>query len=217
MSMLPRPPKTAQDGPRQPQDGPRASQDSPRGPQDGPKRGPRGVPRGSQIGLPRPSNIEAQKGSAPANLKCGFGLFLGPSWGPYRPYIGPLGVIFGLLLSILTRITRKSKNEGPPTRNPHFWGSRRALEGPCWGYVGVKLASSGHLNISSHHLSDEGRYKGGRVTFWGGSKRTPRLPVAQNPVFLVGAQRTPRRPIPQNPVILVEGEKTQETSHRAGG
>ena len=156
---------------------------------DGPKRGPRGVPRGSQIGLPRPSNIEAEKGSAPPNLKRGSGPFLGPSWGPYRPYVGPLGVIFGLILSILARRAQKSKNEGPPMQNAHFWGPKRALEGPCWGYVGVKLASSGHLNISYHHLSDEGRYKGGRVTFWGGSKRTPRRPVAQNPVFLVGTQR----------------------------
>ena len=141
----PRWPKMAQDGPkmapRWPKMGPREAQDGPKMAQDGPKRGPRGVPRGSQIGLPRPSNIEAQKGSAPINLKCEIGLFLGPSWGPYRPYVGPLGVIFGLILSILTRKARKSKNEGPPTRNPHSWGPKRALEGPCWGYVGVKLAS----------------------------------------------------------------------------
>ena len=156
--MAPRWPKMA---PRWPQDGPRWPQDRPKRAQEGPKRGPRGVPRGSQIGPPRPSNIEAEKGSARINLKRRFQPFWGPSWGPYRPYVGPLGVIFGLILSILTRKARKSKNEGPPTRNPHFWGSRRALEGPCWGYVGVKLASSGHLNISYHHLSDEGRYKGG--------------------------------------------------------
>ena len=126
---------------RWPQDGPRWHQVGPKSAQDGPQMAPRGAPNRSQIGLPRPSNIEAEKGSAVTNLKCGFGLFLGPSWGPYRPYVGPLGVIFGLILSILTRKARKSKNEGPPTRNPHFWGSRRALEGPCWGYVGVKLAS----------------------------------------------------------------------------
>ena len=136
--MAPRWPKMAS---RWPKMAPRWPQDGPKMAQEGPKRGLRGVPRGSQIGLPRPSNIEAQKGSAPVNLKCEIGLFLGPSWGPYRPYVGPLGVIFGLILSILTRKARKSKNEGPPTRNPHSWGPKRALEGPCWGYVGVKLAS----------------------------------------------------------------------------
>ena len=152
-------PREARDGPKMAQDGPKMAprwpkmaprwpkmapgwpQDGPKMAQEGPKRGLRGVPRGSQIGLPRPSNIEAQKGSAPLNLKCGFGLFLPPSGGPYRPYVGPLGVIFGLILSILTRKARKSKNEGPPTRNPHSWGPKRALEAPCWGYVGVKLAS----------------------------------------------------------------------------
>ena len=143
--MAPRWPKTAprwpQDGPKMAQDGPRWPQVGPRDAQDGPQMAPRGAPNRSQICLPRPSNIEAQKGSARINLKCGFGLFLGPSWGPYMPYVGPLGVIFGLILSILTRKARKSKNEGPPTRNPHSWGPKRALEGPCWGYVGVKLAS----------------------------------------------------------------------------
>ena len=61
-------------------------------------------------------------------------------------------------------------------QNAHFWGPKRALEGPCWGYVGVKLASSGHLNISYHHLSDEGRYKGGRLPFWGGVNVAPGAP-----------------------------------------
>ena len=103
------------------------------------------------------SSIEAQKGSAQLNLKYGSGPFLVHCWGPYRPYVGPLGVIFGLIFSILARRAHKSKNEGPPMQNGHFWGLKRALEGPCWGYVGVKLASSGHLDISYHHLSDEGR------------------------------------------------------------
>ena len=111
--------------------------------------------------LGMPSNIEAQKGSARLNLKYGSGPFLVHCWGPYRPYVGPLGVIFGLIFSILARRAHKSKNEGPPMQNGHFWGLKRALEGPCWGHVGVKLASSGHLNISHHHLSDEPRYKGG--------------------------------------------------------
>ena len=144
--------------------------------QDGPQEAPRWAQNRSQICRPRLSNIEAKKGTARANLKRGFGPFLGPSWGPYRPYVGPLGVIFGLILSILKRKAQKPKNEGCPTRNPHFWGPKRALEGPCWGHVGVKLASSGHLNISSHHLSDEGRYKRGRVTFLGGVIVAPGAP-----------------------------------------
>ena len=40
---------------------------------------------------------------------------------------------------------------------------------PRWRHVGVKLASSGHLNTYEHQLSDEGRYKGGLGPFWGGS------------------------------------------------
>ena len=157
---------------------PGAAQDGQDEAQHGPKMGPGGVPRGSQIGPPRLSNIEAQKGSAHLNLKYGSGPFLGPCWGPYRPYVGPLGVIFGLILSILARKTQKSKNEGPPTRNGHFWGPKKALEGPCWGYVEVKLASSGHLNISHRHLSDEPRYKGGRLPFLGGST-WPRGPLGR--------------------------------------
>ena len=111
--------------------------------------------------LGMPSSIEAQKGSGHLNLKYRSGPFLSPCWSPYWPYVGPLGSIFGLIFSILARRAHKSKNEGPPIQNGHFWGLKRALEGPCWGHVGVKLASSGHLNISHHHLSDEPRYKGG--------------------------------------------------------
>ena len=66
------------------------------------------------------SSIEAQKGSAQLNLKYGSGPFLVHCWGPYRPYVGPLGVIFGLIFSILARRAHKSKNEGPPIQNGHF-------------------------------------------------------------------------------------------------
>ena len=76
-------------GPRCPQVGPRWPQVGPRGAQDGPQMAPREVPNRSQIGLPRPSNIEAEKGSARINLKCPFGSILAPSWGPYRAYVGP--------------------------------------------------------------------------------------------------------------------------------
>ena len=172
-------PQMAPQGPKMaPPRGPRWPQDGPRGAQDGPQMAPRGAPNRSQIGLPRPSNIEAEKGRPAVNLRYGFGPFWDPSWGPYRPYVGPLGVIFGLILSILARKTQKSKNEGPPTRNGHFWAPKKALEGPCWGYVEVKLASSGHLNISHRHLSDEPRYKGGRLPFWGGST-WPRGPLGR--------------------------------------
>ena len=65
-----------------PQDGPRYPQDGPRWPQDGPKMGSRWAQDGSKIGLPRLSNIEAQKGSAPVNLKYRSGPFCmgGPSF-----------------------------------------------------------------------------------------------------------------------------------------
>ena len=148
-----------QDGQDEAQDGQDEAQDGQDEAQHGPKMGPGGVPRGSQIGPPRLSNIEAQKGSARIDLKYGSGPFLGPTWGPYWPYVGPLGVIFGLILSILARRAQKSTNEEPPMQNAHFWGPKRALEGPCWGYVGVKLASSGQLNTSYHQLSDESRYR----------------------------------------------------------
>ena len=62
-------------GPKQPQDGPRWSQDGPTWPQDGPKMSPRGGqeglkrgPKRLQIGLPRLSNIEAQKGKDQAKV-----------------------------------------------------------------------------------------------------------------------------------------------------
>ena len=82
-------PKMTQDDPRWPQDGPKMAQDGPKMAQERPKRGPRGVPKGSQIAFPRPSNIEARKGSVRVNLKCRFGEILGPFWGPYRAYVGP--------------------------------------------------------------------------------------------------------------------------------
>ncbi len=71
-----------------------ASKKSQMGPrwQDGSKLAPKAPkmgPKGPQEGLPRPSNIEAEKGRPRVNLKCGFGPFWGPSWGPYRAYVGP--------------------------------------------------------------------------------------------------------------------------------
>ena len=84
--MGPRWPKTAprrpQDGPKMAQDGPRWPQVGPMGAQDGPQMAPRGAPNRSQIGLPRPSNIEAEKGRPQINLKRRFGPIWGPSWGP---------------------------------------------------------------------------------------------------------------------------------------
>ena len=46
-------------------------------------------------------------------------------------------------------------------------GSKR---GPSAQHVGIKLASSGHRNPCSHHLSDEGRYKEGWCHFGGGRR-----------------------------------------------
>ena len=67
--MAPSWPKMTQVRPKMAQDDPKMAQD---GRKRGPKRGPRGVPEGSQIGLPRFSNIEAEKGRPPINLKCPF-------------------------------------------------------------------------------------------------------------------------------------------------
>ena len=82
-------PRWPRDGPKMAQYGPRWPQDNPKSSQDGHQRPPRGVPNRSQIGLPRFSNIEAEKVSAPANVKCHFGPFWGPSWGPCWAYVGP--------------------------------------------------------------------------------------------------------------------------------
>ena len=54
-----------------------------------PKMGPKGPQEGSQIGLPRPSHIEAEKGSASANLSGPFWSILDPSWGPCWAHVGP--------------------------------------------------------------------------------------------------------------------------------
>ena len=68
-----RPPKMVQDGPKMAQDGPQDAQDGPkmgpRWPQDGSRWAPRRAPNRFQIGLPRFSKIEAEKGSARTNLK----------------------------------------------------------------------------------------------------------------------------------------------------
>ena len=68
--------------------GPRWPQVGPRGAQDGPQMASRGGPNRSQIDLPGPSNIEAEKGSAPANVRRRFGSILGPSGGPCWAYVG---------------------------------------------------------------------------------------------------------------------------------
>ena len=64
-------------------------QNDPEMAQDEPKIGRKTVPRGSKIGLPRPSNIRAEKGSARVNVRYDFGPFLDLSWGPYKAYVGP--------------------------------------------------------------------------------------------------------------------------------
>ena len=91
----------AQDGPKMAQHGPKMGPRWPKMAQDGPKMGPRWAQDGSKIGLPRPSNIEADIGSAGVNLKYRFGPILGPSWGPYGAHMGPLGLMFGLILGVL--------------------------------------------------------------------------------------------------------------------
>ena len=55
---------------------------------------------------------------------------------------GYLGAISGYLGAI-------RRQDGPKT----------ALERPCWSYIGVKVASSGQVNMNAHHLSDEGDAK----------------------------------------------------------
>ena len=85
---------------------PRRPKMAPRGPKIAPtwpKTSPRGVQKGSPEGptsaFQGHSNVEAQKGRAPANLKHGFGLFLGPSWRPCGAYVGSRG----LFLDVLSR------------------------------------------------------------------------------------------------------------------
>ena len=75
--------------------------------------------------------MEVEKGSACAKDFGLLGLILGPSWGPIWASWGPLGLIFGLILGILTQKAQSAKNEGPPYVFAHFWGPGRALTGPC--------------------------------------------------------------------------------------
>ena len=118
--MAPRWPKMAGLAPRWAQDGPKAAQAGPKMVQAGPKmaptspkmaprwsksgprgaqEGPRWVPKRSQIGRSRFFKIDAEKERPPLDLKHGFGLFLGPSWGPDRAYDEPRRLVF----SVFTR------------------------------------------------------------------------------------------------------------------
>ena len=74
--------------------------------------------------------MEVEKGSAFLKDDGPFLTILGPSWGPIWASKGPLRLIFGLILGILTRKARKLKNEGPPMQNGHFWGWGESLKGP---------------------------------------------------------------------------------------
>ena len=66
-------PQRLQDGPKLVQDGPKLVPKAPKLAPEAPKMGPKGPQEGPQIGLPRPSNIEAEKGRPPINLKRRFG------------------------------------------------------------------------------------------------------------------------------------------------
>ena len=124
-------PRWPRDGPRWPKKGPRWAQDGPKRAQDGPKRGPRWPKMGSgwvPRGLPTSKSKKGVPGSMIATPP---GPVLGVSWGSIGAPQGPLGLILGLIFGILTRKARKPKNEGPPTRNAHFWGPEKALTGPC--------------------------------------------------------------------------------------
>ena len=136
--MAPRWPKMAQEGPEM---GPRWAQDGPKRAQDGPKMGPRWPKMGSRWvprGLP---TSKSKKGVPSPMMATPPGAVFGVSGGAIRAPQGPLGPILALIFGILRRKARKLKNEGPPTRNAHFWGTEKALTGPCWGHVGLKLAS----------------------------------------------------------------------------
>ena len=65
--------------------------------------GPSWAQEGPKIGLQRPSNIEAEKGSGLLNDFGAFWAVLGPSWGSIGASLRAIWVILGLNLDILTQ------------------------------------------------------------------------------------------------------------------
>ena len=136
--MAPRWPKMAQDAPkmapRWPKMAPRWPQDDPRGAQVGPKRGPKMVPnRSSEAFQHRRQKRETDDKSEMPILR-DFGPLLGPiqglCWAPER-----------LLNPLKTMKMRNIKMLNKRCKIHVGLALGASKRGPCWGHVGVKLAS----------------------------------------------------------------------------
>ena len=134
-------PRWAQDGPRWAQDGPKMAQDGPRWPQDGPKMGPRWVQhRSSKAFQHRSRKRETpgqSHGSAWVDFRFLLGPMLGPTWAPLRLIRLFKTINIRNLTCFKTNVDYRSD-----------WSSGGSKRGPCWGHVGVNLASEGHLKTS---------------------------------------------------------------------